>query len=177
MKAKLIYYEPIEVQLGPVRLTLLRKTREEEVEIGDEKDVDRLYERLSRLVAEARKRHRNVIIEARVKHGDRELYYAESSMEGGGSTLLYYRPARIQAITIVREMGSGYVRERRPVSQEAYVYEGRVYAQDPKIAFIIVETVDGKRVVRRSEFTSVTGGGGERGTSGEARRQRNTGSR
>ncbi len=177
MKAKLVYYEPVEVQLGSVRLTVLRKTREEEVEIGDERDMDRLYERLSRLVAEARRKHRNVIIEARVKHGDRELYYAESSMEEGGSTLLYYRPARLQAVTIVRETGSGYVRERRPVSQEAYVYEGRVYTQDPKIAFIIIETVDGKRVVRRSEFTGTVGGGGGRGTSGEARRQRSTGNR
>ncbi|AEM38262.1 hypothetical protein Pyrfu_0390 [Pyrolobus fumarii 1A] len=157
MKAEIIYYEPVEITVGPVKLTVLRIARREEVEIGEEKDVSRLYDKLTRIVSEARKRGRNLIVEARVSSEGKEAVYAESTLEGA-KTLIYYRPARLRAVTVVREgPGGSNLATRHQVTREMYVYEGKVEVKDPegKVKFVIIETDDGKRLLRKGEFTVV----------------------
>ena len=152
-KATIVYYEPVEVTVGPVRLLALRKTRVEEVGVGRvSEDVSKLEERLAAVVERARKRGRNMVIEARLSTGKREAYYAESTLEGV-EALLYYRPARLTAVTVVREgEGGRLLPTRHAVDKELYVYEGWVWVRDPTVRFVIIETVDGKRLLRRGEF-------------------------
>jgi len=152
VRAELRYYEPVEASVGPVRFTALRLAKREEVEVGGASDIDRLYDELAKVVTGARKRGRNLVVEARVSLGDREVVYSDSSIEGA-ETLLYYRPARLRAVTVVEEGPGGSLLQRRyEVGGEVYVYEGRVRVRSDKIRFVIFETVEGRRLLRRGEF-------------------------
>ena len=153
----LTYYEPVEVEVGPVRLLALRVTRREERELSDvSEDISKLEERLARIVADARRRGREVVVEAKLELGGKEVYYAESTLSGV-EAVLYYRPARLTTVGVIREAGGGLHLQKWSVGQELYVYEGWVRVRDPegRTKFVVIETVDGKRVLRPKEFRVV----------------------
>ncbi len=156
-KLTLTYYEPVEVEVGPVRLLALRVAKREERVLKDVSgDVSALEERLASIVADARRRGRGVVVEARLALGGREVYYAESTLSGV-EAVLYYRPARLTAVGVIREAGGSLHLQRWSVDRELYVYEGWVRVRDPegRTRFVVIETVDGKRVLRPKEFRVV----------------------
>ncbi len=152
VKAELRYYEPVEITVGPVRFTALRLCKREETPVSSSADIDKLYDELTRIVTAARKKRRNIMVEARVVVGDREVVYSDSNIEGA-KALLYYRPARLKAVVIIEEGPGGALLSRRySVGGDVYVFEGRVVVRDNKIRFVVFETEEGKRLLRRGEF-------------------------
>jgi len=154
VKVRIVSYRRTTVRAGDVKIEALKPASvEEREERGDPREI------LVRLVEESARRREEGFTEVSVEAGDVREFFGDSPRQGGGR-MIYPRPARLLRIGLVRleslarkaggggsiDLGDEDVEWHR-TRGEVYVYEANIEAP-PDVALVIVDTSEGRRIVK-----------------------------